>query len=161
MVLVLLMWFGGLLAQNVLSQMTSRPLKPSTSRLLQVPTFGAYGEPQCDDKMGMYYHLADGAYRRTTILRIAPSGDESTLYKLPDESSTTTGFVDFSVTPSGDVAALVEDNKGQAIVFGFGPDGNTASRVQLQLPEHVTTSQYSRMARCFFPAITGAKLRLI
>jgi hypothetical protein len=134
---LLIFLMSGFSAQDALSQEQPRPLKSSSIHVLQVPMFGAYGEPQCDEKMSTYYHLMAGPYRRTILLRVSASGEESTLYKLPDDFAESTGFMDFSVTPSGNVTALIEDSKGHAIAFQFNSEGEVASHVQLELPDHV------------------------
>lgn len=133
--LVLLM--SGLMAQDALKQMSPRPLKSSHTVELPVPAFGAYGDPQCDENMAIYYHLATDKYGRTVLLRFSQSGDESTLYKLPDEFAESTDFVDFSVTPSGDVEALVIDQEFHPIIFGFNSEGHVSSHARLEIPNHV------------------------
>jgi hypothetical protein len=85
----------------------------------------------------MYDHLATGSYKKTVILRTALSGNESTLYKLSDEFADSTAFTDFSVTPDGQVTALVEDEKGHSIRFDFESEGKVSSHSQLELPDQV------------------------
>jgi hypothetical protein len=128
---------GGLAAQQPLQQMSPRPLKSSHSAVLPVPSFGAYGPAQCDENLAIYYHLATGLPSRTELLRISQSGNESTLYKLPEEFANSTDFLDFSVTPGGDVKVLVEDRNYHAIVFAFDSEGKVSSHAQLEVPEHV------------------------
>ncbi|HEX3094206.1 MAG TPA: hypothetical protein VHW72_16350 [Candidatus Angelobacter sp.] len=128
---------SGLAAQNALPQLSPRPLKVSSIRKLEVPPFGAFGQTHCDDDLSMYDHLATGSYKKTVILRTALSGNESTLYKLPDEFADSTAFTDFSVTPDGSVTALVEDEKGHSIRFDFASEGNVSSHAQLDLPDQV------------------------
>ena len=133
--IVLLM--SGLSVQDASPQLSPRPLRPSGSHELQIPTFGAYGEAQCDDDSSMYFHLETVSYRRTVLLRISQSGNESTLYKLPDEFADTMSFTDFSVSPDGNVKALVSDREFQPIAFAFDSDGRVSSQVKLEVPEHV------------------------
>jgi hypothetical protein len=134
--LLLMVLMGGL-AQEPLQQLSPRPLKASHAVELPVPSFGAYGPAQCDENLAIYYHLATGLPARTDLLRFSPSGNESTLYKLPEEFAKSTDFVDFSVTPVGNVWALVEDQNDHAIVFAFDSEGKVSSHAQLELPEHV------------------------
>jgi len=134
--LVLLM--SGLMAQDAVKQMSPRPLKSSHEVALPVPSFSSYGDPQCDENLAMYHHLWTDKYGRTILLRFSQSGDESTLYKLPEEFAESTSFVDFSVTPRGDVEALVIDQEFHPIIFGFDSEGHVSSHARLETPEHVT-----------------------
>jgi hypothetical protein len=128
---------SGLMAQNTLPQISPRPLKASVIKKLEVPPFGAFGQTHCDDDLSMYDHLAMGSYKQTVILRTALSGNESTLYKLPEEFSDSTAFTDFSVTPDGSVTALVEDQQGHFVRFDFDLEGKVSSHAQLELPDQV------------------------
>lgn len=133
---------SALLAQTPLrdtaTELLPRPLKYLGTKALQVPAFSSYGEAHCDDNASMYYHLAEGSYRHTRILRFTQSGRESTLYQLPEEFAASTAFMDFSVTPDGNVKALVEDEEGHSLVFDFDSDGNVSHHVRLDIPEDVT-----------------------
>src|SRR5579859_4429788 len=134
MFLVLLV--SGLLAQDTLPN-KPRPLTASSTHQLQVPPFGAAGVVQCDENSATYYHLFSGSYSRTVILRFSLSGEKSTLYKLPDDLAGTTSFIDFSVSPGGEVSALVGDSEFRPIVFRFDSDGNVSSQTKLEAPEQV------------------------
>jgi hypothetical protein len=134
---VLALLISSLMAQNALPQVSPRPLRASTIKKLEVPSFGAFGQTHCDDDLSMYDHLATGSYKQTVILRTALSGNESTLYKLPDEFADSTAFTDFSVTPDGQVTALVEDEQGHSIRFDFDSEGKVNSYAQLALPDQV------------------------
>lgn len=140
-VALLMFLASGLLAQtsarDASTDLSPRPLRSSGAKALQVPAFGAYGEAHCDDSASVYYHLQTGSYRNTIILRFAQSGKESTLYKLPDEFAQSTAFMDFSVTPDGDVKALVEDEEGHSLVFDFDSDGNVSRHIRLDVPDGV------------------------
>lgn len=125
------------MAQNALPQDSPRPLKVSAIKKLEVPSVGTFGQTHCDDDLSMYDHLATGSYKQTVILRTALSGDESTLYKLPEEFADSTAFTDFSVTSDGKVTALVEDEQGHSIRFDFGSEGKVSSHAQLDLPDQV------------------------
>lgn len=149
--IVLLMFLvSGLMAQgparDTSTELSPRPLKYSGTRVLEVPAFGAYGEAQCDDSGSVYSHLAAGSYRRTAILRFDRSGKESTLYKLPDEFADSTAFMGFSVTPDGDVKAVVEDEEGHSLVFAFDSDGNASSHVRLDLPVGVVATNIAEFS---------------
>ena len=135
---LLMLLMSGLMAQDALQQMSPRPLKSSHAVELPVPAFGSYGDPQCDENLAMYHHLWTDKYGRTVILRFSQSGNESTLYKLPDEFAESTDFVDFSVTPGGDVEALVVDQEFHPIIFGFNSEGHASSHARLEIPDHVT-----------------------
>ena len=125
------------MAQNAMPQHSPRPLKASTIKKLEVPPFGAFGQTHCDDDLSMYDHLATGAYKQTVILRTALSGNESTLYKLPEQFADSTAFTDSSVTSDGKVTALVEDEKGHSVRFDFHAEGKNTSHAQLELPDQV------------------------
>ena len=134
---LLTLLLSGLMVQNAMPQDSPRPLKVSSIRKLEVPSFGTFGQTHCDDDLAMYDHLATGSYRQTVILRTALSGNESTLYKLPQEFADSTAFTDFSVTPDGKVTALVEDEKGHSIRFDFDSQGEVSSHAQLDLPDQI------------------------
>jgi hypothetical protein len=134
---LLTLLLSGLIAQNALPQASPRPLRASAIKKLEVPPFGAFGQTHCDDDLSMYDHLATGSYKKTVILRTALSGNESTLYKLPEEFADATAFTDFSVTPDGKLTALVEDEKGHSIRFDFDSEGKVSSHSQLELPDQV------------------------
>jgi hypothetical protein len=134
---LLTLLMSGLMAQDALPQLSPRPLKVSAIKKLQVPSFGTFGFTRCDDELSMYDHLATGSYKNTIILRTALSGSESTMYKLPGEFADSTAFTDFSVTPDGNVTALVEDQQGHSIRFDFDSEGKVSSHAQLELPDEV------------------------
>lgn len=134
---LLTLLLSGLVAQNALPQVSPRPLRASAIKKLEVPPFGAFGQTRCDDDLSMYDHLATGTYKKTVILRTALSGNESTLYKLPEEFADSTAFTDFAVTPDGKVTALVEDQQGHSIRFDFDSEGEVSSHAQLDLPDQV------------------------
>jgi len=141
MLYILLLLVSGLLVQEASSPILPRPLKVSAIKRLETPAFGTFGNTQCDDNLSMYDHLATGSYRHTEILRTSASSNESTLYKLPEEFANT-AFIDFSVSPGGDVVALVE-RKGHFITFDFDSDGRVTSHAELELPEYVTGDHLS------------------
>src|SRR5690349_21373310 len=132
MLLLLIALLSGLSAQDGLPRLSPRPLKASSIKKLEVPSFGAFGQPQCDGN-SWYDHLASSSYNRTVILRTSFSGSESMLYKVPAEFAESTAFTDFSVTPDGDVTALVEDEQGHSIRFDFDSEGKIGSHAQLEL----------------------------
>ena len=128
---------GGFLEQSPSPPVAPRPLKASSIKKLEVPSFGTFGLTRCDDSLAMYDHLASGSYRQTTVLRTAASGTESTVFKLPPEFADVTAFTDFAVAPGGEVTALVEDQQGHSIRFDFAADGNVRAHAELELSEHV------------------------
>jgi hypothetical protein len=132
---LLLILISGLAAQDVAPQMQPRPLKALHTSDSQIPAFGAFGNTLCDENMATYYHLWMDKYERTVLLRISQSGNESLQYKLPDEFADSTYFRDFSVTPGGDVVALVVDSKFHPIVFSFNSDGQVSTHARLDAPD--------------------------
>ena len=140
---LLILLMSGLQSKDALLPMSPRPLKSSHAVELPVPPFGAYGNPECDENLAMYHHLAMDRYGRTVLLRFSQSGDESTLYKLPEEFAESTDFVDFSVTPGGDVMALVIDQDFHPIIFGFDSEGKVNSHARLETPDYVTATHIS------------------
>jgi hypothetical protein len=134
---LLTLLMSGFAAQDGLPHLSPKPLKASASKKLEVPSYGTFGQAQCDDNSSMYDHLATGSYRTTVILRTSFSGTESTLYELPDEFAQSTAFTDFSVTPDGSVTALVENEQGHSVRFDFDGDGKVTSHSELELTEQV------------------------
>ena len=125
------------MAQDAASPMLPRPLKVSQEKQLEIPPFGAWGDTQCDSDSSLYDHLLTGSYRDTQILRTSSSGTETTLYKLPEEFAKTTAFMDFSVSPNGNVTVLVENHEGHSLTFDFDSEGKVSSNAQLEIPEQV------------------------
>ena len=136
-VFLILMLMSGGGAQDATAQTAPRPLQSSHEVELPVPAFGAYGDPQCDENLALYYHLATDKYNRTLLLRFSQTGNESTLYKLPEEFAESTDFVDFSVTPRGEVGALVVDQDFHPLIFSFNAEGHVSSHTRLDTPDHV------------------------
>jgi hypothetical protein len=120
-----------------------RVLHPTSSRLLDVPDFPFWGMPQCDFDGNLYYHVDQGSMRLSTILKIVPSTSTPVRYQLPPELANSTGFMNFSVTPSGHVYLLNESNQGGYLVLSFGSDGEYSSETRLELPAHVEAQDFA------------------
>ena len=121
-----------------------RVLRASSSQVLGVPPFSAYGNAYCDNAKNLFFHVAGetNSYNAGVIMKLAPSSQMPTLYQLPREFSGKIGFLEFFVTPSGAVWFLEEASDGPLYVIGFASVGSMATRSRLDAPEHLRAEDF-------------------
>jgi hypothetical protein len=114
----------------------ARPLHESSSKLLSVPGFSSFGWSQCDADGNLYFRIGQ-ELNKTAILRIGPDGSNHDLYTLPSEYADDTAYLQFRITPDGEIHVLVQHRDSSYLVFSFERDSTTvASRTHLEMPEH-------------------------
>jgi len=121
-----------------------RVLRASSSQVLGVPPFSAYGNAYCDNDKNLFFHVAGetNSYNAGVIMKLAPRSQMPTLFQLPSEFSGKIGFLEFFVTPSGAVWFLEEAPDATLYVFRFDSDGSMASRSRLDAPEHLRAEDF-------------------
>jgi hypothetical protein len=105
-------------------------LKSSSERQLTMPDLNWYGNPQCDTKGNAYVH-ASADVNDGVVMKLDVSRDDAVIYQWKDKPRDMP-FMEFSVSPAGDVAMLGQTNKGLWVV-SFSSDGRESSRSRLDL----------------------------
>src|SRR5581483_5709628 len=132
--------FVGNLALVVLAYLYSyagalptRQLVVTRSTSTNVPFFPYYGPPISDKDGDLFFHLGGDQYTNATLMRLAHSSWEPTLYKLPtDLQQTKYQFYEFAVSPSGDLWMVL--NAGpDLLAVGFDSSGQETGRTKLEL----------------------------
>jgi len=116
-------------------------LRESSSVAWPVPRFSAGASTQCDADGNVYFRLfpSDG------LLKVAHDGSKYHLYELPagDSDSKHYGFVEFNVTPSGDLRVLSDGSGGAYYVLLLDPDFSGGSKTKLETPEHLSLNSFA------------------
>lgn len=117
-------------------------LEPSSSKVLQVPPFGSYGNAQCDSNGNLYFHLDSQGYSGSLIMKLTPSTETPTLFHLPGEFASKMSFMDFSITPDASLAMLEQSTDG-IFIFHFDEDGSMKEKTKLETPEHLVPDHFA------------------
>jgi hypothetical protein len=119
------------------------PLHQSTDKGPSIHGFSGFGGAQCDAKGNLYFRVGL-VYNETRILRLRPDGSESQLYTLPPDyaGEGKSAYVTFRVNASGNFHALVEAKDG-VHVFSWKPDVSEPADTRLDMPEHITPSNFA------------------
>ena len=116
-------------------------LRESSAVAWPVPPFPAGGNTQCDADGNLYFRIfpSDG------LLKVAHDGSKYHLYELPagDSDSKRYGFVEFNVTPSGDLRVLSDGSGGAYYVLLLDPDFSGSSKTKLETPEHLSLNSFA------------------
>jgi len=116
-------------------------LRESSSVAWPVPSFSAGGNTQCDADGNLYFRIfpSDG------LLKVAHDGSKYHLYELPagDSDSKYYGFVEFNVTPSGDLRVLADGSGGAYYVLLLDPDFSSSPKTKLETPEHLSANSFA------------------
>ena len=131
-----LLIFGQQTAAAKKTQRTPTVLEPASSKQLQVPQFGSFGNAQCDNDGNLFYHLDTEGYSGNLVMKLSPRTETPILFHLPPEFASKMSFMDFSVTPESSIAFLAQSTDGN-FVFKFDQDGSLKGRVQLDTPERL------------------------
>lgn len=128
-----------LLTPGVSTQVPTTPkvLVPSSVRSVAAPPFGFYGTPDCDNDGNMYFHAAR-SFNDTEIFRLSADGNEGKVFKVADQfpEAAKFGFLNFSVTPGGNIYVLGGLQR-RAVLVRFDGEGNLDGPIPLRLPEGV------------------------
>lgn len=120
-------------------------LHESSAKMLPVPPFGYYGEPQCDAQGDAFFHLYTGGYDTSSIFELARHPEDSLRYTVP-ANEINRGIGTFTVTPDGKVFALGYHDNGEGVgtyLVGFDSDGTAKGKTRLDLPDRVDPESLS------------------
>ena len=109
-----------------------RQLVITRTASLDVPSFSHFGLPVPDNDDDLFFHLGD-VFTDATIMKLAHSSWEPTLYKLPaDIQHDKYVFYEFAVTPSGELWILA--NRGPELLAAeFDSHGQMTAKSILDL----------------------------
>jgi len=111
---------------------TPRELQVSSSKVIGVPLFPAYGFTLADKAGDLFFHLGGGSFSNATIMKLSHSSYEPTLYTPPAEIQHSYNFYQFSVSPDGTLWMLL--NAGpELMAASFGSDGEMKGKSTLKL----------------------------
>jgi hypothetical protein len=117
-----------------------KTLHPTSSRILDIPPFSSLGVPRTDVNGNLYFRLnSTGENRLTSILKIPPTGRDATVFEFPPDAG---GFLNFGVSPSGDVLMVGEDEKGNVTAIAYDGKGKASRRTELQIPKDVEIADF-------------------
>jgi hypothetical protein len=102
-----------------------------------VPSFGWNGNAQCDSDANLYFQT--GGADSVSLFKLAHDGSKYELYGVPADVARKAAFRAFSVSPSGELRALVDTHDHQSYVFEWRSDPSNPSQTRLDVPEHLTT----------------------
>src|SRR5579863_5440226 len=143
--LTLLVAFPTVAQQQIASaNATPTVLRATSSRVLEMPRFSAFGMPLCDQKGHIYFHipLASHSMNDSSVLEVPDKSSDAILFHLSNDLASKTAFHYFSVTPSGKVWFLDETLDGPLDVFGFDSDGQLDSQSKLKTPDHFSPDDF-------------------
>ncbi|HZQ19835.1 MAG TPA: hypothetical protein VFA90_14035 [Terriglobales bacterium] len=111
----------------------TRQLVVTASKQTDAPAFSHYGLALSDNNGDLFFHVGGDVFTNATIMKLAHSSLERTLYKLPsDLQQTKYQFYEFAVSPTGDLWMLA--NAGPAVsVVAFDSDGQESGRTKLDI----------------------------
>lgn len=126
------------------SGIPSRVLVSSSSKLLEVPSFGFWGHAQCDRDGNLFFHSDASAFDDAIILKLSASSWEPTLFKATLENKRLY-YGGYSVSPSGQLWLLGNNGHldGEQYVFGFDSDGKMASMTKLDVPSGLEVEDFA------------------
>lgn len=139
---LMMMLFLSTLGDN--SDMPSRVLVSSSSKLLEVPSFGYYGHAQCDRDGNLFFHSDANVFDDAIILKLSASSWEPTLFKATVESKRLY-YSGFSVSPSGQLWILGNTGHldGDQYVFAFDSDGKMTTKTKLDVPSDLEVEDFA------------------
>jgi hypothetical protein len=120
---------------------TSRVLVPSSSHLLEVPSFGYYGNAQCDKDGNLFFHSNSTIFNQAAVLKLSAGSWEPTIFKISADFLDNTAFEQFSVSPSGTLWLLGESK--DHYIYTFSSDGQMTGRTRLEVPDHLNLEDFA------------------
>ncbi len=138
---VTLILFSGFAASD--NPTPSRTLVVSSSHLLEVPPFGAYGHAQCDKDGNLFFHNSGAPFDQGAILKLKSGSWESRVFKISQDASEKVIFERFSVSPSGEMWQIGTTKKGQQVLFTFTGDGEVSSRTKLDAADNLFIQDFA------------------
>jgi hypothetical protein len=85
----------------------------------------------------MYFHLDNGNFMSTDILRLSPDGKDGTRFAVPSDMASKIRFDSFSVSPQGELVVSAFSDKGVPLLVSFDDNGGLNNPVTLELPKGV------------------------
>ncbi len=121
-----------------------REIDISSSRSIQTPSFGYFGEGQCDRDGNMYFHSSDSDFRHSQIFRLSSDGSSGTFFRITGKfaDADLAGFDSFWITSDGEVFILAS-NAEEKYVFTFDHNGAVKDPVVLKLPVDVQLTDFA------------------
>ena len=113
-----------------------RALNVSGQRESQVPFFGAFGFPQCDNEGNLYFQLDKGDFAHSDVLRLSSDGRRGKTFKFSGEYADLE-FSSFFVSRQNDALYVLAWRKRKFYLVGFDSNGDMRNPVALDLPEFV------------------------
>jgi hypothetical protein len=121
-----------------------REIDVSSSRSIQTPSFGYFGEGQCDRDGNMYFHSSDSDFRHSQIFRLSSDGSSGTFFRITGKfaDADLAGFDSFWITSDGEVFILAT-NAEEKYVFTFDHNGTVKDPVVLKVPVDVQLTDFA------------------
>ena len=116
-------------------------LHAASSNLLAMPTFGSFGNAQCDSKGNLYFHAAR-TINDSLILRLSQDGSHD-IFALSSQDAADVYFVAFRVASDGRLWILNQGQAGEIYVFDFSRDSQTPNRTLLQAPKDLKPRNFA------------------
>ena len=116
----------------------------SSSRPIQTPSFGYFGEGQCDRDGNMYFHSSDSDFRHSQIFRLSSDGSSGTFFRITGKfaDADLAGFDSFWITSGGEVFILAT-NAEEKYVFTFDHNGTVKDPVVLKVGADVQLTDFA------------------
>lgn len=120
-------------------------LRASGERVLPLSShFMSAGATQCDADGNLYVRPEFGSFdNSSSVVRINVAKGTTVGYPLPKELGPSRAFIDFSVTQSGKVWALVQQEDESYVVARWDENGAIDARVALHPPAHMFAERLS------------------
>ena len=117
-------------------------LRVTSTTSTQVPTSNFFGFAQCDKDGRFYLHTARGFnFNNMEVQRLKITADEGEIISYLAPTTFTVDkkgfFINFSVTPAGDLWMLGESINREYFLFKFDSDGKPTSQTHLDVPDHL------------------------
>jgi len=128
-------------------QLPIKELRVISSAVTEVPTFSFFYPARCDKDGAIFFHLNKGSWNNMEVLKlkIVSGSAEPTTYLAPaDFTANKSGFfINFSVSPSGDLWMVGESLKREYFLFKFDSDGKPTGQIKLAVPEHLDLRDFA------------------
>jgi hypothetical protein len=127
--------------ENAPSQATE--LRLGKSWVLDTRAFTAVSPAECDSDGNAYFRpLIRTLNESSTIVRVDTSKGNTKNYVLPSEINKDRALMDYNVTRSGKVWALLEMRSGGYEILGWGEDGQVDAHIPLRMPGQLFMSWF-------------------
>jgi hypothetical protein len=128
-------------------QLPIKDLRVTSSVITEVPSFGFFHPAECDDDGEIFFHLNHGSWNNMEVLKlkVVAGSAEPTTYAAPaDFTANKTGFfINFAVTPSGELWMVGESLKQEFFLFKFDSEGKPIAQTKLAVPEHFDVQDFA------------------